>query len=120
MLEIAGIAAPGDDWQGRPVESITGQSFAGMLTGDAATSDERAIGIELLGKRALRSGDWKLLHMPKPYGSGEWQLFNIADDVGESTDLAEKHPEVRKRLEESWQEYERENGVIIPDWVSGY
>lgn len=39
---------------------------------------------------ALRAGPWKAIEGPKN-GSGE--LYNLDDDLGETTDLAEKHPE---------------------------
>ena len=35
---------------------------------------------ELLGNRYVRRGDWKLVSITPPFGTGDWQLFNIADD----------------------------------------
>lgn len=43
--------------------------------------------------QAVRAGDWKL-HLT----SGE--LYNLRDDIGETTDLAEKHPDIVTDLEE--------------------
>ena len=58
--------------------------------------------------------------MPTPYGIDQWQLFNLQEDVLESADRAAQHPEIVGRLEQHWQQYVVDNGVILPDWVSGY
>ena len=120
ILNLAGVPDPAGQYAGRDVERMTGTSFAAMLSGKPSDDQPRTTGIELLGKRAIRSGDWKLIHMPVPYGTGNWQLFNIADDPSESKDLADEFPDVVTELSIKWKDYERDNKVIIPDWVSGY
>ena len=44
--------------------------------------------------RAVRSGDWKLIEMK----SGDRQLFNLAEDIGETRNLITKHPVIARRL----------------------
>lgn len=45
--------------------------------------------------QAVRAGDWKALRN----GPGaDVELYNLADDVGETTDIASKHPDVVKRM----------------------
>jgi arylsulfatase A len=44
-----------------------------------------------LNLQAVRSGDWKL-HLEKE------ELYNLKDDIGESTNVARQHPEVVKEL----------------------
>jgi len=39
---------------------------------------------------AIRQGDWKLIEF---YDTGEFELYNIAQDLGEKNNLADKHPE---------------------------
>jgi arylsulfatase A-like enzyme len=39
---------------------------------------------------AIRSGDWKLVERLE---DGRRHLYNLADDIGEATDLAAKHPQ---------------------------
>ena len=73
------------------------------------------LGWELFGNRAIRQGDWKISWHYEPYGSWDWQLFNLADDPGEQYDLSEKYPEKRKELISLWDEYVKTNGVIIGD-----
>lgn len=120
ILEIAGVRHPGGQYQGRPVEPATGESFMSILQGKRGLASDRVTGIELFGKRAIRAGHWKLIHMPEPYGNGEWQLFDISNDLGETRDLAGKNPEKVDEMIGYWKAYAKENNVILPDWVSGY
>jgi len=120
ILALAGIDPPGDDFRGRAVLPMTGRSFLPLLAGGTAGGADRTTSQELLGKRSVRRGDWKLLSMPPPYGTGRWQLFDLAADPGESDDLAAREPDTAAALAAAWAEYARQNGVILPDWVSGY
>jgi len=120
LLEFAGVEHPGTNYQGRATEPLSGRSMLPLLRGESGADSGRVTGMELLGKRAVREGDWKLVHMPAPWGSDGWQLFNIAEDVGESRDLAADMPEKVNALRSRWNKYAKQNGVIIPDWVSGY
>jgi len=55
-------------------------------------------------RRALRRGDWKIVR----YGEGEpgaasdWQLFNLADDPKEQSNLAMEHPEILAALHQGY------------------
>lgn len=57
---------------------------------------------------AIRDGDWKLIlgngsgGREKPSGrrfERPWTLFNLKDDLGETTDLASKNPDKATQLE---------------------
>lgn len=113
FIELAGVPDPKGHFNGRAVEPIRGKSWVPWLTGKSqrvyAASD--AIGTELFGSRALRQGDWKITDI----GSGEWQLFNIADDPGETRDLSAEQPQRLADLVAAWDIYARDVGVIIPD-----
>ena len=62
------------------------------------------------GSFAIRQGDWKLCLCPDsggwsdpkpgqaPAGSPPFQLFNLASDPGETTNLYARHPEIVRRL----------------------
>ena len=92
----------------------------GRLPAGETIAADRVIASELFGKRFVQRGTWKLVHMPPPYGNGNWQLFDLATDIGESVDVAGQHPEILAELIGHWNAYAERNGVIIPDWVSGY
>ena len=62
---------------------------------------------------AIREGDWKLMQYkawPSP------KLFNLADDIGESRDLAEQHPDRVQRLKKLWDEWDAQN--FQPDYAA--
>ena len=120
ILELTGIEHPGNEYGGHVIEPMGGVSFVSLLEGQSRPGEDRVTGIELLGKRAIRKGDWKLVHMPEPYGIDDWQLFNVNDDISESRDLSAEYPDKVKNLKAYWDEYAEKNNVIIPDWVSGY
>tara|TARA_R110002110_G_scaffold406421_1_gene626562 strand:- start:411959 stop:413626 length:1668 start_codon:yes stop_codon:yes gene_type:complete len=121
LLEVAGVEHPDERYAGRPIHPLQGQSLVSRLTNSAdAAESSPALGIELFGKYALRKGDWKLLVMPPPYASGKAELYNIARDPGEAQNLAGQEPERLAAMLALWEEYVAANGVILPDWVSGY
>ena len=118
LLELAGVKQPGASYQGREVTPMTGTSILPLLKG--AQAAERTTGGELFGKRFVRKGDWKLVHMPKPWGNGEWQLFDLGHDLAERHDLSAQQPQKVAELKKAWDDYARDNHVILPDQVSGY
>jgi len=120
ILELAGVEHPGNQYGDRAIETMTGRSFVPLLNGENDSNPTRVTGVELFGKRAIRVGEWKLVHMPEPYGTNDWQLFNLEMDLSESNDLAAEYPAKVNELKALWEEYASENNVIIPDWVSGY
>ena len=118
VLAAAGLAPPAE-YRGRPVHAMQGQSLLPLFAGQP-WQPAADWGTEMLGKYALRSGDWKLLVMPPPYASGQAELYNVAQDPGETNDRARGEPQRLESMLRKWQQYREENGVILPDWVSGY
>lgn len=117
MLDLAGLEQNKEEG----FYPMQGVSIRAALEGPANWKGiDRALGIELLGKYGLRFGHWKLLHMQPPYGTGEAELYNLAKDPGESINLAAKEPQFMKKMLGLWEQYRSDNGVILPDWVSGY
>jgi hypothetical protein len=57
-------------------------------------------------------GDWKILWMPKPFGKGDWELFNLTVDPAELNDLSMQQPAKRKDMIALWVQYKLENGVL--------
>ena len=116
ILAAAGVASPAA-FNGKPVISGQGKPLEPILSG--ARSGVRGaddwLGWELFGNRAIRQGDWKLLRLCTPVGTGEWQLYNLKDDPGETRDLASANPDIVKSLQGKWDAYAAANNVIIPD-----
>jgi arylsulfatase len=113
ILELAGIQHPAT-YKGREIEAMQGKSWVGMLNG--STQSPRGpsdwLGWELFGNRAIRQGDWKITWLYEPFGTEDWQLFNLAEDPGEQYDMSDKFPKKRKQLVALWDEYVETNGVI--------
>ena len=120
LLDFAGIEHPGNTFEGKEIHPMQGNSFRTLLSNPKADISINPLGIELFGKYALRDGDWKLLLMPKPYATGDVELYYLPDDPGETNNLALKKPEKLASMIEKWKDYQRKNNVILPDWVSGY
>jgi arylsulfatase len=53
--------------------------------------------------------------VPKPYGTGKWQLFNVVKDPGEAKDLSLAMPDKLRGLLDAWGRYAKEVGVILPE-----
>ena len=70
------------------------------------------MGWEAFGRQSITQGDWKLLMMEKPWGTGEWQLYNLKNDPAEQNDLSAVEQDRLNTMIEFWKQYESENGVI--------
>lgn len=118
LLEVAGAQYP-KTINGEKAPPLIGKSWVDVLAGkkESPRLDKDSMAWEVFGNRAVRQGDWKLRWQYKPYGTEEWELFNLAEDVAERHDLAAEHPEKVKELRALWDEYARENNVILPSRV---
>jgi arylsulfatase len=114
LLELAGIEHP-DEYRGRPVERMTGRSIAGVLSGaeNEVYAAEDFVGGEMGNGMWMRQGDYKAVSIAPPYGSGQWQLFNLREDPGETRDLADEQPELLKTLRDAWDRYAQGVGVVL-------
>jgi arylsulfatase len=68
---------------------------------------------EMLNGKWVRKGDFKAMSVAPPYGPGEWQLYNVAEDPGETRDLAKEMPELLKELRGEWDDYAKDVGVVL-------
>ena len=115
LLDIAGAAYP-ESSDGRSLPPMVGKSWTNVLAGAAESprSDNDYMGWELFGNRAIRQGNWKLRWQWRPFGSGEWELFNLADDPAERFDLASTMPDKLDKMHQLWEDYVAANNVILP------
>ncbi len=114
LLEMADVQHP-STYKGRKVAPVQGKSWVGMLEGKTQSSraPDDWLGWEIFGNRAIRQREWKISWHYEPYGTWDWQLFNLTDDPGEQNDLSDKFPKKKKELIALWDEYVKTNGVII-------
>jgi arylsulfatase/uncharacterized sulfatase len=117
ILQIAGAGA-GDELDGQKVVPVSGRDLAPVLVGEATQiySSDAAVGIEAAGNAALYRGDLKLVRNFPPYGDGQWRLYDVAVDPGETRDLAAQRPQDFAVLMAEYRAYaERVGALEVPD-----
>lgn len=110
LLEAAGVP-PADG------QILDGRSLVPLLQG--GTFPERALFWHYphYGNQggapaaAVRRGDWKLIEWQE---DGRLELFNLAADLGEQTDLAPREPDRAARLREELHAWQRQVGARFP------
>ncbi len=121
IMEAAGIEKP-DEYHGIPQQDFTGVSMAYSFDNANAPNAKKRQYYEMFGNRAIWEDGWKAvtLHgqrMPwivgsvTPFEDDVWELYNVAEDFSESTDLAEQYPEKLKELQEAFDEEAWANNV---------
>ncbi|KAF0183589.1 MAG: arylsulfatase [Hyphomonadaceae bacterium] len=114
LLELAGIAPHQGSFDGKSVEPITGHSLVPMLFGqkEVVRASDEALGYELSGNSVLFEGDWKLVKNLPPYGNGNWQLYNLNNDPGETTDLSTAEPQRVTAMLAKYDEFAKAEKVL--------
>jgi arylsulfatase/uncharacterized sulfatase len=121
LLSFAGVTAPNDRYRGRAVEPMIGKDLTPLTAGkvDRVYDETDSIGYELAGHAALFQGDCKLLFTRGALGDGQWHLYDIVRDPGETHDLAEEQPARLQAMLSAYQRYARENKVLeVPEGYS--
>lgn len=114
ILAFAGVDAPAGRYAGKPIEPMIGRDLSPVLAGEAQRvySPTDSVGYELAGNAALFQGDYKIVTNRSPLGDGEWHLFNIKTDPGETNDLSAEEPARFQRMLSAYEQYVRDNKVI--------
>ncbi len=109
VLEVVGLEPAQKDLRGR--------SLVPMLSGERLEvyGDDEAVGFEVGGNAAVYRGRWKVSRVPPPRGDGQWHLYDLSVDPGETRDLAGAHPALFQDLLNAYQRYTREVGVVEVD-----
>ena len=112
LLELAGAGYPASH-NGKAIHPLIGKSLLPVLKGDSTgVHSNDGMGWELFEMKAYIKGDYKILRLPKPFGTGEWQLYNIAKDPGETKDISAENPALKNELVQAWQAYAKNNQVF--------
>ncbi len=114
LLDLAGVPQPGRSYRDQPIEPMAGKSLLPLLTGAATgvrTSDE-PLGYELAGNLALFRGNLKLVKNSPPVGDGQWRLYDIVKDPGETRDLQADMPQLFATMQQDYLAYEKAHGVL--------
>jgi arylsulfatase A-like enzyme len=119
-LAASGIETPAD-------AEFDGINLLPYLTGQNKESPHETLYWRDGNDMAIRRGDWKLVSSPNvrpgrrgakstaaPSDLAAPQLFNLANDPGEQSDLAITNPNVRDELAKAWSDWDAE--LAEPLW----
>lgn len=112
ILAAADIpAAPEDQLRGRNLLPYIRKGV------DAPEFENRSLYWRFLHGRVIRDHEWKLV---KPWGGRDytpdkpWELYHISDDISESRNVIEQHPEVVARMITEWDAWSA--SLPAPQW----
>ena len=86
-----------------PGQPIDGSTLVPVLRGDATKLDRDAIYFHYPHYHhsrpagAIRQGDWKLIEF---FDDDQLELYNLVDDLGETMNLADTHPQRAERMQQ--------------------
>lgn len=91
-------------------KQVEGKNLIPYLTGRDTGSPHETLFWRQGGKTALRHGDWKLLRMGRKLKSdqAQWELYDLANDISETRNLAESMPERVAELLKLWKKMNSE------------
>jgi len=99
-------------------DGMTGRSLRDVLDSTSTEVYEKAeaVGMEVSGNAALFQDGFKLVRNTPPHGDGQWRLYYLEEDPGETRDLSETLPGRFAALRQAYEAYEKEVGVVpVPD-----
>ena len=125
VLEAAGVEPP-ETVDGVTQQPVDGASMLASFSDPAAAEHRLVQYFEMMGSRGIYHDGWKAVtdHVANQFGEREhvlgsfdfdtdrWSLFRLTDDFSESTDVADEHPDVVRRLEGLWWAEAGRNNVL--------
>ena len=113
FLELAGAEYPSDG----SVEPMLGESMLSFLRGDRSEvhSEDYTTTLFHGGRAFVRQGRWKLVVLEPPFDESTFELFDLAADPGETTNLAEAEPEKLAEMLALWRSERARLGIILPE-----
>ena len=111
ILELTGSTYP-EEYNGNEIHPYIGKSILPLINNDTSSvSLSEGYGWELFEMKAYIKDHWKILRLPKPMGTGQWELYNIEADPAETTDLSKQYPEIKEQLINAWNDYAKKNDL---------
>jgi len=110
---------------GAKADKVEGVNLLPFLTGEKSGTPHDALCWRFGQQMAIRAGDYKLVRYDSNADTrtGARQpvtavkLYNLANDIGESKDLAMVHPDKVKELQAKWDAWNQSN--VAPLWGGG-
>ncbi len=106
-VDVSDADYPQTYHDGNTIKPMEGKSLVPLFHGQPI--EREAIYWEHEGNRAVRVGDHKLVARG---ASGAWELYDLATDRSEQSDLSKQQPELTKKLADMWQAYAKRANVL--------
>ncbi len=114
ILETAGVSMP-RIYHGVEQQPLDGDSMVYCFDDADAPNKKQRQYYEMFGNRAIWADGWKAvtlhakrlpweLNVVQPFDKDEWELYHVAEDFSESTNLAAEHPEKLEELKATFEE----------------
>ena len=121
IMEAVGIERP-DSYHGIKQQPFTGVAMNYSFGNSKAPNAKKRQYYEMFGNRAIWVDGWKAvtLHAKRmpwnintrgDFAEDEWELYHVAEDFSESTDLAKENPEKLEALKKIFEEEAWANNV---------
>lgn len=106
LCEITGASYP-ETYNGHAILPVEGRSLVPIFLGEPGKPRDM-LAWEWSGNRALRTGDWKLVWDKLVE---KWELYDLARDRTETTDLAGQNPKRVEQMADQWFAWAEETGL---------
>ena len=112
FLEAAGL-----EMENRDFSVTDGISFMPLIKGNQSQIQNRPIfwhfphTYDQFPYSTIRKGDWKLIYH---HTDQELELFNLKEDIAESSNLVKENPELAKKMAKELSDFLRETDAGMP------
>jgi arylsulfatase A-like enzyme len=121
QLDVLPTALAAAGVESKPEWKLDGTDLLPFVTGAAKGAPHEALYWRFGAQFAVRKGDWKLVKYDAAAEGGKGtapvRLYNLADDIGEKTDLSAREPAKVKELQAAWDDWNK--GNVAPLWGGG-
>ena len=112
VLPTALAAARAKQPEGAPLDGV---NLLPHLTGKDHGPPHEMLYWRMTTRTALRKRDWKIV-APRYKGTPHFELYNLADDLGEQKNLAETRRDKLAELEQSWRKLNDQMVEPVRSW----
>ena len=108
VCAATGATYPGE-FNSHAIQPPEGRNLLPVFGG--GTLGERSLAFEHQKARALRKGKWKVVWSKRMPYEIKWELYDMENDRSETTNLADKYPELTNKLAKEWEAWARRVGA---------
>ena len=95
---------------------LVGASLLPYLGGETVVEERRyPYGFSVHRRQGLQYGNWKIIRLESTVGTGEWELYDLEKDPGETSNLAISHPDVLAEMIVHWKSFADRTGIVVSE-----